>query len=182
MGELRSSTTSPRILHHHSQIPHARQRSLSRTFAPAMRPHSLSRRLVSVLLAVLVLITSVGLTVQRLTCHMSGQSTVALSVAGQTELRGCMGELAPTTPKAQDGCCDFSKHEHKLSSPAHELAAKIPVPVPTVLAIVPALSWPLARAAGASQVGAGPRWFAADTSPPPLGGRALLTFVCTLEV
>jgi hypothetical protein len=147
-----------------------------------MRPHSRFRRLVSVLLAVLVLITSVGLTVQRLTCRMSGQSTVAVSVAGRAELRGCMGELAPATPKASDGCCNFSKHEHKLSSPAHELAAKILVPVPVLTATVPPLNWPVSKAAAVSLAAAGPRWFAADASPPPLGGRALLAFACTLEV
>ncbi|MBH8559832.1 hypothetical protein [Hymenobacter negativus] len=147
-----------------------------------MRPHSLFRRFVSVLLAVLVLITSVGLTVQRLTCRMSGRSTVAISVAGRAELRGCMGELAPATPKAADGCCDFSKHEHKLSSPAHELAAKILVPTPALLATVHALSWPVSKATAFSLAAAAPRWFAADASPPPLGGRALLAFVCTLEV
>ena len=147
-----------------------------------MRPHSRFRRLVSVLLAVLVLITSVGLTVQRLTCRMSGQRTVAVSVAGHTELRGCMGELAPATPKAADGCCDFSKQEHKLSSPAHELAAKVLVPVPTMLAVVPPLAWPTPAAAAAWPAAGGPRWFAADASPPPRGGRALLAFACTLEV
>ena len=140
------------------------------------------RRLVSVLLAVLVLITSVGLTVQRLTCRTSGQSTVVVSVAGRAELRGCMDELAPATPKVQDGCCDFSKQEHKLSSPAHELAAKILVPVPVLLMAVPSSGWPIAPATEFSMIGTGPRWFAADTSPPPLGGRALLAFACILEV
>ncbi|GAB3845104.1 hypothetical protein GCM10028822_03100 [Hymenobacter terrigena] len=147
-----------------------------------MRSHSLFRRLVSVLLAVLVLITSVGLTVQRLTCRMSGQSTVAVSVAGRAELRGCMGELAPAKPQAKDGCCDFSKQEHKLSSPAHELAAKILVPVPPMLVAVPAQSWPVALNTAVSLAAAGPRWFAADASPPPLGGRTLLAFACMLEV
>ena len=147
-----------------------------------MRPYSPLRRLVSVLLAVLVLITSVGLTVQRLTCRMSGRSTVAISVAGRAELRGCMGELAPATPKAADGCCDFSKHEHKLNSPAHELAAKILVPTPLLLATVPPLGWPISKSVAVSRATAGPRWFAADASPPPRGGRTLLTFTCTLEV
>ena len=147
-----------------------------------MRPHSSFRRLISLLLAVLVLITSVGLTVQRLTCRMSGQSTVAVSVAAHTELRGCMGELAPATPKAADGCCDFSKQEHKLNSAAHELAAKILVPVPAMVALVPAVAWPAPTVAAASFATSGPRWFAADASPPPLGGRALLAFACTLEV
>lgn len=165
-----------------ARIPHAAQRGPGRTFAIVMRPHSSFRRLVSLLLAVLVLITSVGLTVQRLTCRMSGQSTVAVSVAGHGELRGCLGELAPTTPKAADGCCDFSKQEHKLSSPAHELAAKILVPVPELAAIAPLQNWPMPQAASVLRAATGPRWFAADTSPPPLGGRALLAFACTLEV
>jgi hypothetical protein len=93
-----------------------------------------------------------------------------------------MGELAPATPKAADGCCDFSKQEHKLSSPAYELAAKILVPVPAMSVIVPPLSWPVSTADAVSLAATGPRWFAADASPPPLGGRALLAFVCTLEV
>lgn len=147
-----------------------------------MRSHSLFRRLVSVVLAVLVLITSVGLTVQRLTCRMSGTSTVAVSVAGRAELRGCMGELAPAISKAADGCCDFSKHEHKLNSPVHELATKILVPVPALLATLPQLSWPVSKAAAVSLAANAPRWFAADASPPPLGGRALLAFACKLEV
>ena len=165
-----------------AHIPHARQRTPGRTFAAAMRPHSRFRRLVSLLLAILVLITSVGLTVQRLTCRMSGRSTVAVSVASRAELRGCLGELAPATSKAADGCCDLSKHEHKLSSPAHELAAKILVPVPAMVAVMPLLDWPVPQAAAAAEAATGPRWFAADTSPPPLGGRALLAFACTLEV
>ena len=134
------------------------------------------------MLAVLVLITSVGLTVQRLTCRMSGTSTVAVSVAGHTQLRGCLGELAPATPKAADGCCDFSKQEHKLNSAAHELAVKILVPAPMLLATTPLCKWPVSSAAAVSLAARGPRWFAADASPPPLGGRALLAFACTLEV
>jgi len=90
--------------------------------------------------------------------------------------------LAAATPKVKDDCCDFSKHEHKLSSPAHELVAKVLVLVPSLSAIVPPLSWPVVPAAGASRAGTGPRWFAADTSPPPPGGRALLAFACVLEV
>lgn len=157
---------------------------MGRTFVVVMRPHShsLFRRLVSLLLAALVLITSVGLTVQRLTCRMSGQSSVAVSMSGRAELHGCMGELAPATPKAVDGCCDFSKQEHRLSSPVHELAAKILMPVPAMSVVVPLLNWPALTADAVSLADAGPGWFAADASPPPLGGRALLTFVCNLEV
>ena len=182
LGEVPPLHRFPKILHLAKPDSIPRITCAGPYLCTTMHPHSLSRRLVSVLLAVLVLITSVGLTVQRLTCRMSGQSTVAVSVAGRADLRGCMGELAPATPKASDGCCDFSKHEHKLSSPAHELAAKILVPVPTLLVALPLLGWPVTPADEASPASAGPRWFAADASPPPLGGRALLAFACMLEV
>lgn len=146
-----------------------------------MRPHSLSRRLFSLLLAVLVLTSSVGLTVQRHTCRISGRSKVEVSVPGQLALRGCDGQLAPVAPVAKDNCCDFSKQVHKLSAPAHELAAKVLVHAPLLAMLVPAITWPVAIAVVAPKAQE-PRWFAADSSPPPLGGRGLLTFVCTLVV
>jgi hypothetical protein len=146
-----------------------------------MRPPSVFRRLVSFMLAVLVLLTSVGFTVQRLTCRMSGRSTVAVSVAGRADLRGCTGEQAPATPKAKDNCCDFSKQLHKLSVPAHEQATKILVTAPLLAVQVPALGWRAAPSVAELKEGAA-RWFAADSSPPPLGGRGLLAFACTLVV
>ena len=147
-----------------------------------MPRHSRFRRLVSLLLAVLVLTASVGLSVQRHTCRMSGRSKVAVSVPGQLALRGCTGQLAPAKPVAKDNCCDFSSHLHKLSAPAHELAAKVLLPGP-LLAVWPAaeLDWPVAPSVMALESSA-PRWFAADSSPPPRGGRGLLAFVCTLVV
>jgi hypothetical protein len=142
---------------------------------------SLFRRLVSLLLAVLVLTTSVGLTVQRLTCRMSGRSTVALSVAGRADLQSCSADMEPAKPTAKNNCCDFSKQLHKLTAPAHELAAKVllPLPGPALLPALPA--WPQ-PALAALPADSAPRWFAADSSPPPLGGRGLLAFVCTLVV
>jgi hypothetical protein len=139
------------------------------------------RRFLCLLLAALVLTTSVGLTVQRLTCRMSGRSTVAVSVAGHADLRGCTGEAAPATPTAKDNCCDFSKQLHKLSSPVHELTAKIIAPAP-LLAVLPRKNAWRALAPAASAVASAPRWFAADASPPPRGGRGLLVFVGKLEV
>ncbi|MFD2720129.1 hypothetical protein ACFST9_15505 [Hymenobacter monticola] len=143
---------------------------------------SLLRRLVSLLLAVLVLTASVGLTVQRLTCRMSGRSTVALSVAGRAaELQGCTAGMAPDAPIAKDNCCDFSKQLHKLTTPAHELAAKVLVPLPGPALLLAPPAWAQPDLA-ALPVGSAPRWFAADSSPPPWGGRGLLAFACTLVV
>ncbi|GAA3970795.1 hypothetical protein [Hymenobacter antarcticus] len=147
-----------------------------------MRPHSLFRRSVSLLLAVLVLITSVGFTVQRLTCRMSGLSRMAVSVTGQADLRGCIGGRTPATPAAKDDCCDFSKQLHKLSVPAPELAAKILLPAPLQAIMGPsALAWPVSPTV-TLLTNDSPRWFAADSSPPPRGGRLLLAFACTLVV
>ena len=143
--------------------------------------HSLFRCLVSCLLAVLVLTASVGLTVQRYTCRMSGRSTVDLSVTGQLPQRDCAGQVVNNRPLAKDNCCDLSRHLHKLSAPAHELAPKALVPVPLLaLSSIPKV-WASAPPAVAVAVGT-PLWFAADASPPPMGGRDLLTFVCTLLV
>lgn len=154
---------------------------LSRTFAFAMPRYSLFHRLVSLLLAVLVLTASVGLSVQRSTCRMSGRSTVDVLLAGQNAQRGCGGQLVPTWPILKDNCCDHSSHLHKLSAPAHELAAKVLVPAPLLAVFTVAVVWPCAVAKNSPNVGA-PRWFAADSSPPPRGGRSLLTFACTLVV
>jgi hypothetical protein len=146
-----------------------------------MPRYSLFRRFVSMMLAVLVLTASVGLTVQRHTCRMSGRSKVNVTVPGQTPLRGCNNELVPAKTVAKDNCCDTSSQLHKLSAPAHEQAAKVLVPVPVLVAWVPEMTWPQ-RPIVTSLPGIGPRWFAADSSPPPLGGRGLLAFVCTLVV
>ena len=150
-------------------------------FVVIMPLHSPFRRFVSLWLAVLVLTASVGLTVQRLTCRMSGRSTVQLAVPGQAALHGCGGQLAPTQPEAKDNCCDFSSHVHKLTAPAHELAAKVLLPGPLLAVWLPAPGWRVARPAAGLAMQA-PRWFAADASPPPLGGRELLARVGALIV
>jgi len=140
----------------------------------------LSHRLLSLLLAALVLTASVGLTVQRHTCRISGRSKVSVGLPGAGQvLAGCAGEL-PT--RAKSGCCDFSKHHHKLSAAAHDVvSAKVLLP-PLLAAWLPELVWPRPAQAAALPGVAAERWFAADSSPPPLGGRALLTWACTLVV
>ncbi len=133
------------------------------------------------LLAVLVLTASVGLTVQRNTCRMSGRSIVDVLMAGQVARRGCDGQLVPTAPIAKDNCCDHSSQLHKLSAPAHELAAKILVPAPMPAIVTAEMVWP-GMATDGTLVVVAPRWFATDSSPPPRGGRKLLAFVCTWVV
>ena len=152
-----------------------------RNFAFVMPRNSSLHHLVSLLLAVLVLTASVGLTVQRSTCRMSGRSTVDVLLAGQNTQRGCGGLLVPSWPILKDNCCDHSSHLHKLSAPAHELAAKVLVPVPLLAVFTVAVVWPFVVAEEVPKTG-GPHWFAADSSPPPRGGRGLLVFVCTLVV
>ena len=151
-------------------------------FAFVMARYSLFRRLVSLPLAVLVLTASVGLTVQRLTCRMSGRSSVSLAVTGQSVPRGCIAPPATARLRANGHCCDFSSHLHKLSCPGQELAAKVLVPLPWLAVGVPATSWRGVAAAQLLPEMVSPRWFAADSSPPPRGGRGLLVFVCTLVV
>ncbi len=173
---------SDQMLHPAGPLSAHYSRPLGLTFAFAMRAHSFLRRLVGLLLAVLVLTASVGLTVQRHTCRISGRSRVEIAVPGQLAFRGYTGQLAPARPIAQDNCCDFSSHLHQLSAPALELVAKVLLPVPVFVAWQPAgIAWPVPPRAGALQIAA-PRWFAADSSPPARGGRGLLAFACTLVV
>ena len=145
-----------------------------------MRPHSRIRRFVSFLLAMLVLTTSVGFTVQRMTCRISGRSRVAVSVAGAAAVHGCTTSGREAVA-AREGCCDFSKQVHKLSHPVPELAANILVAAPLLAVLPQPGNWP-AVSVVAQPVSSAPRWYAADTSPPPPGGRALLALGCTLVV
>ncbi|MFD1469429.1 hypothetical protein ACFQ48_14455 [Hymenobacter caeli] len=144
------------------------------------RSHSLVRRIVSLWLAALVLTASVGLTVARHTCRFSGRSRASLALLGPAP-RGCYG--ATTPPRVKDGCCDFSTHLHKLTAPADAHAiSKVLVPGPLMAAWLPGAAWPLAPQRRARVAAAGPRWFAADASPPPRGGRALLRWAGKLVV
>jgi hypothetical protein len=68
-----------------------------------MSRYSLFRRFVSLMLAVLVLTASVGLTVQRHTCRMSGRSKVDVTVPGRAPLRGCNNELVKAKTSALFG-------------------------------------------------------------------------------
>ncbi|MGI4885106.1 MAG: hypothetical protein ACRYFR_09125 [Janthinobacterium lividum] len=145
-----------------------------------MQPRPLAHRIVSLWLAALVLTASVGLTVERHTCRFSGRSRAGLALLGPAP-RGCYGATAPL--RIKDNCCDFSSHLHKLTAPAHAHAfEQVPVPGPLLAAGLPALAWPSSPVFGASGSTAGPRWFAADASPPPRGGRALLSWVGKLVV
>ncbi|HEX8328104.1 MAG TPA: hypothetical protein VF629_11230 [Hymenobacter sp.] len=146
-----------------------------------MPRYSLFRRFVSLLLAVVVLTASVGLTVQRHTCRMSGRSKVNVTVPGRALPQGCNSQAATANTAVEDNCCDTTSHLHKLSAPAHELAAKVLVPVPVLVARMPEMQWP-PQSVTVALPGVGPRWLAADSSPPPLAGRELLAFVCTLVV
>ena len=142
-----------------------------------MKPATLSfsHRLLSLLLAALVLTASVGLTVRRHTCRISGRSTAHLLLPGLAGAAGC--GPAAAVPELRDGCCDVAAQEHKLSSPAGPaLLAKVLVPTPLLLALPPPVMprWPAAAGAEATAAALGVRWFAADSSPPASGRAVLL--------
>lgn len=159
-------------------------------------PHPLPyrHRLLSALLALLVLATSVGLTVERHRCRISGRSTVVLSLPGLASHRDetTAGPAKPGRPcgiaakRRADGCCDISHLHHKLNaqSQADGPAKWLPSP-PHVLppALLPAPVWPgrtlVAPLAASVAVGT-----AANSSPPgaPRAGRVLLARHCTLVV
>lgn len=154
------------------------------------RPLPYRHRLLSALLALLVLATSVGLTAERHRCRISGRSTVALSLPG---LASHTEDDAPATKpgrpcgkKRTSGCCDISHLHHKLSAQSADagLAKWLPEPpqhlppalVPTPLWAGCATSAPLAAGVAVGT--------AANSSPPGVAraGRVLLARHCTLVV
>ncbi|WP_188556647.1 HYC_CC_PP family protein [Hymenobacter glacieicola] len=143
----------------------------------------LLHRLFSTWLALLVLTSSVGLTVQQHTCRQSGSRTT--SVIFSPARHKCPAPQPATahhSAKAQltKSCCEFGAHFHKLDAPSAELAwVKVP-PVALAPAWPAVTGWPAVSATPLGQVAA--RWHAADSSPPARAGRALLTFVGVLIV
>ncbi|MBX0290559.1 hypothetical protein K3G63_08930 [Hymenobacter sp. HSC-4F20] len=145
----------------------------------------LLHRLFSIWLALLVLTTSVGLTVQQHTCRESGKHTAAIIFSPAHH--GCpaskpAGHDSHQTGKAQlkKACCEFGAHFHKLDAPSAELAW-VKAPVPALMPAWPAATvWPSVPTT--PQLRAELRWYAADSSPPLRAGRTLLTFVSVLVV
>ncbi|RZK62494.1 MAG: hypothetical protein EOO59_02410 [Hymenobacter sp.] len=153
-------------------------------------PHPLPHRLLSALLALLVLATSVGLTAERHRCRISGRSTTTLSLPGlaRTDQDGAATGQPdrPCGKRRTSGCCDISHAQHKLNAQSATAGATKWLPdAPHLLppALLPAPAWaglPVAAPLAASvAVGA-----AANSSPPgaPRAGRVLLALVCTLVV
>lgn len=152
-------------------------------------------RLVSALLALLVLATSVGLTAERHRCRISGRSTVALLLPGLAPQPAALakpsrlcGNQRTTLAKHRlpDGCCDVSHVQHKLDAKANTGNAAHWLPGPALAlppALLPTPAWVgSARVAPlAASVAVGT---AANSSPPgaPRAGRVLLTRHCTLVV
>ncbi|MFD2786634.1 hypothetical protein [Hymenobacter rubripertinctus] len=128
----------------------------------------------SIWLALLVLTASVGLTVQQHTCLLSGAHSAA--IVFQPAQHGCPPARVKQEPdqtraaQLTRSCCEFGAHFHKLDTPSAHLAwVKAPVP-----ALLP--GWPVAPHPVPYIAAVAARWFAAHSSPPPLGGRTLLTF------
>ncbi len=156
------------------------------------RPYPTRHRLLSALLALLVLATSVGLTAERHRCRISGRSTVALVLPG---LASSDDAPAPGQPCGQrsalrkhrpSGCCDISHVLHKLDAQAQAGSAPHWLPAPPVAlppALLPAPVWAGLATAAARAAGVA-TGTAANSSPPgaPRAGRALLARHCTLIV
>jgi hypothetical protein len=162
------------------------------------RPLPYRHRLVSALLALLVLATSVGLTAERHRCRISGRSTVVLSLPGLARHddeapagpakpgRPCGTQRSVSAKRRAAGCCDISHLHHKLSAQSAEAGPAKWLPEPPVHlppAVLPEPVWagsvtPAPLAAGVA-VGT-----AANSSPPgvPRAGRVLLTRHCMLVV
>lgn len=145
----------------------------------------LTHRIFSGLLALLILAASVGLTVQRRTCSMSGRSTANFTFSAAVDAcqpsSSALDCGASATSQLRQACCDLATDFHKLSAPAPaSLGGKfLPGPIISTWPVTPV--WPSVSAAPLLAQAA-VRWHASDTSPPPRAGRLLLTFGCTLVI
>lgn len=138
-------------------------------------------RLFSALLALLVLTTSVGLTVQQRICRSSGRVTASVIFSPPTGT--CpTSEAAVHDSVAQlsGACCDLSAHFHKLDTLSPDLAWAKQILSPFVALAPPRFCYQLVAPGRRPALTA--RWHATDSSPPARSGRALLAFVCTLVV
>ncbi|TGE14638.1 HYC_CC_PP family protein [Hymenobacter elongatus] len=141
-------------------------------------------RLFSAFLALLILTSSVGLTVQSHSCTISGRSTASIIFsAAQHQCPSVSEGAVPGAPGAarlQKACCEFGAHFHKLEAAArHSDPTKLLLPQVSPVWYLAAyeLIFPAAPSTSSSAA-----WHASDASPPPRAGRVLLTFVCTWQV
>ncbi|TGE29509.1 hypothetical protein [Hymenobacter metallicola] len=148
---------------------------------------SLLQRFFSGFMALLVLTTSVGLTVQSHTCRSSGHRTAAIIFSAPQHNCPPPAEAEQPTfhqpagqAQVKQACCDFGTHLHKLTAATPSLEqTKLLVPN-FLLAWLPPLVRPeLVLAAWLSRPAL---WHASNSSPPPRAGRAMLAFVCTWQV
>ncbi|UOQ74758.1 hypothetical protein [Hymenobacter cellulosilyticus] len=146
---------------------------------------SLRHRLFSGIMALLVFLTSVGLTVQSHTCRSSGHSTAAIIFSAPehkcppgTKSASLADHQLAGKARLQKSCCEFGTHFHKLEA-ASVGHAKLLLPA-AVLVWLPisfsSFTFPSPQLASAAP------WHASDSSPPLRAGRTLLTFVCTWQV
>lgn len=153
------------------------------------RPLPYCHRLVSALLALLVLATSVGLTAERHRCRISGRSTVALRLPGLASPADASAPASqpgqPCKKRRAAGCCDVSHLHHKLSAQSAEagLAKWLPEPPQSLPPALPAPVW-VAFGIGAPLAASVAVGTAANSSPPgvPRAGRGLLVRHCTLLI
>ncbi|MCC2548673.1 hypothetical protein LJY25_19650 [Hymenobacter sp. BT175] len=143
-----------------------------------------AHRLFSAWLALLVLTASVGLTVQRHACYLSGQQTVSVVLAPQHRCPAPAGvspvQSTAALVKKASSCCEFHAQQHKLSAHAAPGALKSLLP-PLLLGLPASSCWAAAAFPTKVAVASAPGVYAASF-PPPRAGRALLIFVGTLVV
>lgn len=141
-----------------------------------MRAYPLPHRLVSTVLALLVLAASVGLPVQQRTCRLSGRSTARIT--WQAPALGSSTEGLANQPQSRPGrgCYRYRLHLHQLATPAPALAvAKLLPAAPSGLALPPVSGGLRGAASPALATGADLTWSTTRRAPPPRpAGRVLL--------
>ena len=147
----------------------------------AMHPVPLSHRFLSLALALLVLVASIGLPVQRRTCRVSGRSTAHIAwslVNPASVLRGSSSQPQQIQHRLESSCYAYSLHLHQLSAPAYASVATKLLPAPPVwLALPAAAHFPTPARQNLTAVAFRSSGLTSKAPPPRPGGRTLLVQV-----
>ena len=129
------------------------------------------KKITSVLLAMIFLVSSMGFTVNKMVCIKSGKTKISFSA-----LKDCCREKKSGTPVLKNKCCDITNSSFNLES--FERPEKIKVANTFVLqpAFINNTTIDYSNSACAAEI------ISFADIPPPLYGRKLLSFISILII
>ncbi len=129
------------------------------------------KKITSVLLAVIFLVSSMGFTVNRMVCIKSGKTKISF-----TELKDCCKEKNSTTPIVKNKCCDITNSSFNLGSFQSTEKIKVANTFIELTAYNKFTTSDYFSCSASSEI------ISYADIPPPLHGRSLLSFISILII